>query len=78
MAEPVITEITNSELISELNTLYNAKSKDKQTNVFISGTLPIEMSAVAFTDSTKGKISNLDTLVGDISKALDEIQGEVV
>lgn len=78
LAEPVITEITNSELISELNSLYNAKSKDKQTNILIDGFLPIEMSAVAFTDSTKGKISNLDALVGDISKALDEIQGEVV
>lgn len=78
LAEPVITEITNSELIFELNSLYNAKSKDKQTNILIDGFLPIEMSAVAFTNSTKGKISNLDTLVGDISKALDEIQGEVV
>ena len=78
LAEPVITEITNSELISELNALYNAKSKDKQTNIFIDGTLPIEISATAFKDSTAGKISNLDALVGDIARALDEIQGEVV
>jgi hypothetical protein len=78
LAEPVITEITNSELISELNVLYNAKSKDKQTNIFIDGTLPIEISATAFKDSTAGKISNLDALVGDIARALDEIQGEVV
>ena len=78
LAEPVVTEITNSGLISELNALYNAKSKDKQTNIFIDGFLPIEMGATAFKDSTAGKISNLDALVGDIARALDEIQGEVV
>ena len=41
LATPTTTPITDTTLISQLNALYNAKSYDGQTNISVSGNLPM-------------------------------------
>lgn len=44
---PTYTEITNTELINQLEELYTAKSYDNQTNISVDGDLPLIISASA-------------------------------
>lgn len=47
LATPTTTEITDTELINQLNAFWNAKSKQGQTNIIVEGDLPVIISATA-------------------------------
>lgn len=50
LATPTTTSITDTYLISQLNALYNAKSKNGQTNISVSGNLPMILEVSALKD----------------------------
>lgn len=50
LATPTTTPITDTYLISQLNALYNAKSYEGQTNISVSGQLPMILEVSALKD----------------------------
>jgi hypothetical protein len=50
LATPTTEQITDTYLISQLNALYNAKSKNGQTNISVSGNLPMILEVSALKD----------------------------
>ena len=80
---PTEEEITDTTLLSQLEDFYNAKTLQEKTIISQENDeLPFILNLDYFTNSIAGNIAgvnyNVDTLIADIKKALEEINGESV